>query len=981
MHKSSIWILVFINALIIGNIHAQEPFQSRIENTRAPIFYGWYNYNQAGVLSLDDGGFIVTQRLTRFNKCHNKVWCRTIDSVILNSFEFITRYINPYPFQLPYPYPKTYDNQYSLLGAFGNSMNGLAYTSDHYFISAQILPETLNRPVPVIVKLDNNGKTIWSKKLKLPAPIGKIPVYGQILCRAISKGGCVVAFTGYNSSIFDTFPIPYISISKLDKNGNIIKSNTYSGSVYNSMNSGYIENLQEMPNGGFVLFITSDLEQGVDHLIRLDSNCNFIWAEKINMSFDNNWGNGCATDSKGNIFVYRSSVGTTFYNKNIIAKIDSNGIPVWAKYIADSSTNSHILFIKGIGVGKDDRLAAIVNHYNVPTNVYPDYKNFFVRFDDLDSFSFARYLIQNLPYPFGSVHLKSTKDSGFLFTDNYFDYLKNGWDNLSLFKVDRDGKSACLGKDTSFVLRSFNLKTAPEKAASGPGFIASDTDLIVNKSNFKEKIICAPHLFPIADLGGDSVICSAKSDTLYAGVENTGAKIKWSTGDTGMFTVVKKSGTYWVRMSYGYCTSTDTATIIFKDQIKSGLEKKQFICPYDSILLQAKDTIPTYYWITPKKAIVNGRSIMARDSGNYYLMLSNTRTCAALDTVHVSYYPLPKSMAGPDTILCYNQIYTMQGAGGITYLWKPAKYLSSATDPNAKAKLPNTQLYTLIVRNKEGCQDSSKVLLTVKPKLEIKAKASSDSVCYGQKISLYAIAKGGDSLHYKYYWPDDNLAGNAISITAGKSGWHKVKLTDNCSPDQASDSIYIAVSPPAEAAFSFIPGNPVKMKHPVNFQNRSQNSNSWLWTFDPQDSSRVKSPVYMYTDTGNYKVMLIAYGLNGCANDTTYGDIKVIDGTVTIYIPNIFTPNEDGKNDYFEIKGTGIKEFNYSIYNRWGELIFEGSALNQGIPGQARNDGKSSWDGTFKGAQVPEGVYIYTVAVKDVFGGMHYLNGNVTISR
>ena len=352
-------------------------------------------------------------------------------------------------------------------------------------------------------------------------------------------------------------------------------------------------------------------------------------------------------------------------------------------------------------------------------------------------------------------------------------------------------------------------------------------------------------------------------------------------------------------------------------------------------------------------------------------MINNTQ-CPNVDTVHVTYYLLPNASAGPDTTLCYNETYTMQGAGGISYTWKPATYLSSATDPKAEAKLPNTEFYTLVVQNSQGCQDSSTVLLKVHPKLKVKAFVNNASVCYGQPVILSAKANGGDSLHYKFNWVNDHVTGDTVTEKAYQSSWNSVVLSDNCTPVSATDSVFVQVTPPAKAAFIYTPATKIKTNHNVNFINQSVNATSYLWKFGTNDSSKGFSPVYIYTDSGDYKVTLVAYGLNNCPNDTAYGFIKIISDQVTIYIPNAFSPNGDGVNDFFEIKGVGIKSYSYNIYNRWGELVFTSPSERLG---------EASWDGNFKGTQVPDGVYIYMLDVIDVDGIHHFLSGNITLIR
>jgi len=334
----------------------------------------------------------------------------------------------------------------------------------------------------------------------------------------------------------------------------------------------------------------------------------------------------------------------------------------------------------------------------------------------------------------------------------------------------------------------------------------------------------------------------------------------------------------------------------------------------------------------------------------------------------INSYPLPNANAGPDTILCYNESYTMQGSGGVTYFWRPASYLSSSVDPNAVAILPNTERYILLVTNTHGCQDSSTVLLKVRPRLQVKI-VSDTQTCYGTNILLYAKASGGDSLHYHFSWPlDNNHSEDSLTISASASGWHTVTLSDNCSGVPATDSVYINVIPPAKAAFNSYPDSPL-VRETVTFVNQSLNASSYLWEFGNKDTSRQVSPDYKYYETGKYNVALIAYGLDHCPNDTAFGFVNVVNFLVTIYIPNAFTPNGDATNNIFDIQGVGIKSYSYNIYNRWGEHIFEATT------------GHTGWDGTFKNQDVPDGVYIYQVDVIDIKGKHHYESGNVTLMR
>lgn len=86
-----------------------------------------------------------------------------------------------------------------------------------------------------------------------------------------------------------------------------------------------------------------------------------------------------------------------------------------------------------------------------------------------------------------------------------------------------------------------------------------------------------------------------------------------------------------------------------------------------------------------------------------------------------------------------------------------------------------------------------------------------------------------------------------------------------------------------------------------------------------------------------------------------------------VYVPNTFTPNEDGMNDKFGATGQGIASFSMQIYNRWGELVFESHDLND------------KWDGRFHGEIMPNSVYLYKISVKGLNGHTDYKSGSVTL--
>ena len=182
----------------------------------------------------------------------------------------------------------------------------------------------------------------------------------------------------------------------------------------------------------------------------------------------------------------------------------------------------------------------------------------------------------------------------------------------------------------------------------------------------------------------------------------------------------------------------------------------------------------------------------------------------------------------------------------------------------------------------------------------------------------------------------------------------------------------ITVYPTPHAQFIAEPEVVSIIKPYIYFENFSSLADQYLWVFGDGDSSSIINPIHIYPmyPTGTYNVTLIAYTLFGCT-DTAYQEVIVQD-EYTFYAPTAFSPDFDGINDYFIIKGNGIdkRNFNMIIYDRWGEEIFETDDLYMG------------WDGRVKGGDIAKnGVYTWLVKYKDLKDIEHEEAGAVTVIR
>jgi gliding motility-associated-like protein len=136
----------------------------------------------------------------------------------------------------------------------------------------------------------------------------------------------------------------------------------------------------------------------------------------------------------------------------------------------------------------------------------------------------------------------------------------------------------------------------------------------------------------------------------------------------------------------------------------------------------------------------------------------------------------------------------------------------------------------------------------------------------------------------------------------------------------------------------------------VQFTDESTNAASVHYNFGDGMETDTLNPVYWYTTYGTYEVSQIVENEQGCV-DTIIKEI-VVNTNENIFIPNSFTPNGDGKNDVFYPVQRGIqsKDFEFFVFNRWGQLIYQS------------NDPSQGWDGLQKGKEIKTGVYVWKLS-------------------
>lgn len=155
----------------------------------------------------------------------------------------------------------------------------------------------------------------------------------------------------------------------------------------------------------------------------------------------------------------------------------------------------------------------------------------------------------------------------------------------------------------------------------------------------------------------------------------------------------------------------------------------------------------------------------------------------------------------------------------------------------------------------------------------------------------------------------------------------------------------------------------------IQFKDESIGATMWDWQFGDNQSSASQHPYYTFADTGLFLVTQIAFNQYGC-NDTVEHTIRIKEETA-VFIPNAFSPDDNGLNDIFLPKFSGIKQFTMLIFDRWGNQVFKSDDMNVGWNGRLNGTGEL----------LKQDVYIYKIHIKNLLRNNLYYKGSVSLMR
>jgi gliding motility-associated-like protein len=368
------------------------------------------------------------------------------------------------------------------------------------------------------------------------------------------------------------------------------------------------------------------------------------------------------------------------------------------------------------------------------------------------------------------------------------------------------------------------------------------------------------------------------------------------------------------------------------------------------------------------------------------LLLNPGTTCSDTANIFVEIYPPVFSqfdfeydtcISGPVTFI--DQSFSDAGPNTIIdWQWSFGDgNTSNEQNPEHLYQIPGDLPISLSVTDINGCEDVLTDPIPYFPVPALVVVAPSEVVaCQPAAIFLNNLSIPIDST-YDIIWDfGDGTTGTGVSPTHIYEDpgifTVSVEITSpiGCFASEVFPNL-VEVLPSPVAGFDFNPKDPSNLQPTVFFEDQSIDAKTWLWNFGNLGGSFDPSPVYTFPDTGFQVVTQIVTHESGCT-DTAVAILDVIP-EIRYFLPNAFTPNDDGTNDVFRGQGfmDGVTNFNFQIWNRYGELVFETSD-----PFEAWNGRKNNM-----GVLAPQGVYIVVVRYTEPRGEPVELKGYATLIR
>ncbi|MDN4163876.1 FG-GAP-like repeat-containing protein [Cytophagales bacterium LB-30] len=494
--------------------------------------------------------------------------------------------------------------------------------------------------------------------------------------------------------------------------------------------------------------------------------------------------------------------------------------------------------------------------------------------------------------------------------------------------------------------------------------ITSTDTLLVTRTdtkgcNYADSLIILALELPEPNLGSDRNVC--EGETIYINETGNWPQTKWFDA-SGQILQENAPTLVWNAISSAHisievqddkeCSARDTVFLKVNPLPQFSLGQDTLICFQDVLIPSLVDTWDKVEWRNSTEDILSENPSFPWTIVSDTLLRArvyNEFACSFEDTLQVTMHrPFP-SHAGEDALICQGESVQIgmnnPSSTELEFLWFPDYNLSASNASQVVASPEQSTWYYLQVKDTYGCFSIDSVQVLVNPYSKVEAGFDRE-ICVGEGTVLGASpTASGAILPYTYQWyPQDQLldpfvANPVATPTETTEYWVKVFAGD-CFADSASVRVIVNPLPTISSSADTTIGAGDQL------QLWAAGGEAYYWEpIQAFSNALVSNPIVSPRTTTTYQVEVT--DVNGCKDNR---QITVFVKNL-LFIPELFSPNEDGANDRFRIQGYGFQELTLRVFDTSGQLVFESreveEILNQG------------WDGKYQGKALPNGSYYW----------------------
>ena len=462
---------------------------------------------------------------------------------------------------------------------------------------------------------------------------------------------------------------------------------------------------------------------------------------------------------------------------------------------------------------------------------------------------------------------------------------------------------------------SIRFKPLPSATAQTLSLFASAANCTIAKDT--AQLVLLPGLKRLPE---DTVVCGDVNMRLTPG--KWGRAYRWQDGSTDSVFIATDTGRYFLQVETT-CGGTFYDTIqITKPTVSLGSDKT--ICAGDTVTLRATPGFSNYQWLLQGASTTLSDSVIKAypaDTTQYIVSAQTGSGCMVKDSIRITVLHSAKINLGNDTTFCRGDSLQLTAPPSfVSYRWNTGSTSSSIT-----AKNSGTYSVSAIYPN--GCSSADSINILPLYPTPVVSVLPEKVVCLGQNDTLRT------GLFVSYEWSNGSTETFLPVSDTGKF-WLKVRDANGCTGSDTASITKIALPPKR-----FLPADTIVCAGTVLELKPVMLFNRYLW------STGAASPSIEAGAAGNY--FLGVTDKDGC---TGTDSISVLHKHCPnrLLFPSAFSPNDDHRNDIFKPFVQGhLTEYRFSVYNRWGEVVF------------STTDYRKGWDGYLGGLLQNTGAFVW----------------------